>query len=78
MVSVDSMLISILSVSVEVLEMLCAEAAEALAPQAWDLMSGNLLSPLRLMCDLRNRNFVLYQILTFCHLLQGLSRLCLH
>ena len=35
--SVDHMLISILSVSVEALEMPCAEAAEALAPRSWDL-----------------------------------------
>ena len=34
MVSVDCMLISILSVSVEALEMSCAEAAEALVPRA--------------------------------------------
>ena len=33
----DRMLISILSLSVEPLEMLCAEAAAALAPQAGDL-----------------------------------------
>ena len=37
MVSIDCMLISILYVLVEALEMLCAEAAEALAPQVWDL-----------------------------------------
>ena len=55
MVSVDHMLISILSVSVEALEM-CAEAAETLAPQAWDLKPDDLLSPLHLMCDLRNPN----------------------
>ena len=46
MVSVDFMLISILSVSIEVLEILCAEAADALTPLACD----NLLSPLHLMC----------------------------
>ena len=46
MVSVDCMLISILFMSVEALEMLCAQAAEALAPQAWDLKPDNLLSPL--------------------------------
>ena len=52
MVSVDHMLISMLSVSVKTLEMLCALVAEALAPRAWDLRSNDL-SPLRLMCDLR-------------------------
>ena len=42
MVSVDHMLISILSVSVEALGMSCAEAAEALAPRDWDLKPDNL------------------------------------
>ena len=56
MVSVDRMLISILSVSVEALEMSCSEAAEVLASQAWDLKPDDLLSPLHLMCDLRNPN----------------------
>ena len=36
-VSGDHMLISILSMSVEVLEMSCAEARDALPPWAWDL-----------------------------------------
>ena len=53
---VDHMLISILSMSFEVLEMSCAEAAEALPPQAWDLKLDAMLSPLHLMCDLRNPN----------------------
>ena len=43
--SVDHMLISILSVSVQALEMLCGEAAEPLAPRAWDLKPDDLLSP---------------------------------
>ena len=34
MVSIDGMLISMWSVSVEARDMLCAKAAEALAPQA--------------------------------------------
>ena len=51
MVSVDCMLISILSMSVEDLEMLCAGAAEALAPRPWDLKPDDLLSPLHLICD---------------------------
>ena len=42
MVSVDHMLISILFMSIESLEMLCAEAAEALAPWAWDLKCDDL------------------------------------
>ena len=49
----DRTLISILSVSVEALEMLCAEAVEALAPWARDLKPDDLLSPLCLMCDFR-------------------------
>ena len=36
MVYVDRMLISILFVLLKALEMLCFEAAEALAPLAWD------------------------------------------
>ena len=48
----DRTLISILSVSVEALEM-CAEAVEALAPWARDLKPDDLLSPLCLMCDFR-------------------------
>ena len=47
----DYMLISILSVSVEPLEMSCAEAADTLAPCAGDLKPDNLLSPLCLMCN---------------------------
>ena len=39
------MLISILSMLVEPLEMLCAEAMVALAPQAGDLKAEDLLSP---------------------------------
>ena len=57
-VSVDHMLISILFMSVEPLEMLCAEA---LPPRAWDLKPNNLLSHLRLMYDLRNPNIFCIQ-----------------
>ena len=42
----DCMLISILSILVEPLEMLCAEAAHALAPHAGDLKPEDLLNPL--------------------------------
>ena len=56
MVSVDRMLISILSMLVEALRMLCSETAEALAPWAWDLKPDDLLSTLHLMCDFRNPN----------------------
>ena len=61
MVSVYCMLISILSVSVEALEMMCAAVVEALAPRARDLKADNLLSPLYLMCDLRNPNLFCIQ-----------------
>ena len=54
MVSVDSMLISILSVSVEALEMSCAVVVEALAPGACDLKADDLLCPLHLICNLKN------------------------
>ena len=57
------MLISILSVSDEDLETLCAGEAEALAPGALDLMSDYLLSPLHLMCSLRNPNLSCIQFL---------------
>ena len=50
----DHMLISILSMLVEALEMLCTEAADALVPRAWDLKPDNMLSHLHLMCDFRN------------------------
>ena len=73
-VSVDSMLISILCMSVEALEMLCAVVAKALVSRAWDLKPDNLLRPLHLMCDLSDP-IDLYPILMFCHLLWGLSRL---
>ena len=44
------------SVSVEPLEILCAEAAVALAPLPWDLMPEYLLSPLHLMCVFKKLN----------------------
>ena len=50
-VSVDRMLISILAVSVG-----------ALAPWACDLKDDNLLSPLHLMCDLRNPSLACIQV----------------
>ena len=62
MVSVDHMLISTLSV--EASDMLCAEAAEALALLAWDLNPDNLLSPLHQICDLRNPSLSCIQ---FCY-----------
>ena len=60
--SVECMLIYILSVSVEALEMSCAVVAEALAPQACNLKADNLLSPLHLMCDLRNPSLSCIQV----------------
>ena len=52
----DQMLISILSVSVEPLEMLCVMAADTLAPQADHLKNEDLLSPLHLMCIFKKLN----------------------
>ena len=52
----DCMLISILSVLVEALEMLCAEAADALAPRAGNLKPDDLLSPLHLICVFKKLN----------------------
>ena len=49
MVYFDQMLISILSVSVQALEMLCSVVAEALSPQACNLKVDDLLGPLHLM-----------------------------
>ena len=43
-------MISILSITVELLEMSCAESADALAPWAGNKKSEDLLSPLHLMC----------------------------
>ena len=40
---VDRILLDILSMSVEALDMLCAEVAEALAPRAWELKPDNFL-----------------------------------
>ena len=49
------MLISMLSMSVEPLEM-CAAAADAVAPPATVLKTEDLLSPLRLMCVIKKLN----------------------
>ena len=73
--SVDSMLISIFSVPVEALEMMCAEAAEGLAPWAWDLKPDDLLHPFSSDVRPHKSKFILYPVLTFCHLFWGLSRL---
>ena len=54
--SVDHMLISMLSVLVEARDMSCAVVAEALAPRAWDLKPDNLLSHLHQMCEFGNPN----------------------
>ena len=63
----DHMLLIILSVSVEPLEMLCAEAADALAPWAGDSC------PLHLMCVFKKLNF-LNPVLPICHFLWSLTR----
>ena len=56
MVSVDRMLISMLSVSSQALDMWCADAAEAPRPLACDLNLDELLSPLHQMYNPRNPN----------------------
>ena len=56
MVSVDCMSMSILSVSLEALEMSCAVAAETEATRARNLKPDDLLHPLNLMCELKNPN----------------------
>ena len=50
------MLISILSVSVEALKMLCAETVDELAPQAGDFKPKDLLNTLHLMCVFKKFN----------------------
>ena len=59
MVSVDRMLIYILSVSVKALEMFCAVAAESLGPGVWDLKPDDLH-----LCNLRNPDFSCIQFRT--------------
>ena len=73
MVSVDNMLISILSVLVEALEMSCADAAaKVLTSRASDLMTDeNLASNVQP----QESKFILYPVLTFCYLFWVLSRL---
>ena len=59
--------------------MFCAETAESLAPQAWDLKLDDLPDQ-SIASDVRPQKskLSLYPVLMFCHFLQGLSRLCLH
>ena len=52
----DRMLISMQSMSVEPLEMLCVEAVDALAPLAGDLKAEDLLSALHLICFFKKLN----------------------
>ena len=61
-VSVDWLLISILSVPVEALEMLCSIVAEVQVPWVWELKTDDLLSPLRLMCNLISPNLSFSQV----------------
>ena len=56
MVVFDGMVISILSMSVKLLEISCAEAVDALAPWAGDLKTEDLLSPLCLLCVFKKLN----------------------
>ena len=52
----DRMLISILSVSVESLDMSCTEAPFVLAPRAWEFNPEDLLSPFLLICVFKKLN----------------------
>ena len=52
----DCMLISILSVLVKPLEMLCAEAADPMALLAGDFKAEDLLSSFCLMCVFKSLN----------------------
>ena len=52
----DCLLNSILSISVKALELLCAEAADALALHAGDLTPDAFLSSLNLMCIFKKLN----------------------
>ena len=66
----DHKLISILSASVEALEMSCAEAIVALAPWAGDLKDEDLLSPF-----LQEVKFVLNPVRPLYNVLGSLTRL---
>ena len=52
----DHLLIATLSVSVEALEMSCAEAADAQAPWAGNVKPEDLLSPMHLICVFKKLN----------------------
>ena len=52
----DCMLISVHSVLVELLKMLCAEAADALASCLKDLNTEDLLNSLHLVCVFKKLN----------------------
>ena len=65
------MVISIPSMLVEPQDILCAEAVDALAPQAWDLKAEDLLSPLRI----QEVKSILNPILSLCHIFWSLTRL---
>ena len=62
MVSVHRILIFMLSLSVEALEMSYAAVAKAMAPRACDLTADDLLSPLHLMCNLKNPSLSCMQV----------------
>ena len=69
----DRMLISLLPMSVEPLKVSCAEAADALAPQARDLKAEDL-SLSSYVC-LQVVKFILNPVLPVCNFLRSLARL---
>ena len=71
----DCMLISILSMSVELLEMLCAEPADALVPWARDLKTEDFFESLASNVCLQEVKFILNPVLLLCHFLWTLARL---
>ena len=75
----DRMLISIISMLVEALEMLCAQAADALAPrQGIQSLTICSLESLAFSVHLQEVTFILNPLLPFCHFFWSLTRLGLH
>ena len=69
----DRMLISTLSMSVEPLEMLCADAADALASWAGDLKAEKFAESLVSYVCLQEDLFVLNPVLPLCHFFGSLA-----
>ena len=72
--SICSMLISILSMSVEALEMLSAEVGDELVPQARNLKPDDLMSPLCVICVFKKISLFNIQ---FCFMSLGSDQTCI-